>query len=166
MKKLDKGNYVPGEGPSGARIAIVGEAPGFDEEKERKPFIGKAGRKLDQLLSEAGLDRSEIYVTNVVKYRPPDNNFKFLDQIGVNLQEQINNLFVELRALNPNIVIALGEEALKALTDRSKITKYRGSLLKATYGDFKVLPTIHPAALLYSENPYYRKDGESKGAVA
>ncbi len=149
-----KPTYVPGSGASGAKIVLVGMAPGKDEEKEGLPFVGRAGGKLNELLEEAGIERSACYVTNVSKYRPPFDDMKKLDEVGIDLQEQINNLFRELREIKPNIAIALGEEALKALTGKRGITKYRGSILPALYGDFKVLPTIHPSALLRAENPW------------
>lgn len=158
--------YVPGIGLSGAKIAIVGLAPGKDEEEKGVPFVGKAGNKLNELLEEADIIRDECYLTNVSKYRPPLDDMKRLDECGVDYEEQVKNLFKELQAVKPNIAIALGEEALKALTGRKGITKYRGSILPPIYGSFKVLPTIHPSALLRQENPWEReKKIQSKGAV-
>ncbi len=154
--------YVPGMGLSGAKIALVGMAPGMEEEQKGVPFIGPAGKKLNELLSEAGINRDECYVTNVSKYRPPFDDMKRLDECGVNYDEQVNNLFKELRETNPNIVIALGEESLKALSGKKGITKYRGSILPALYGDFKILPTIHPSAILRSENPWEKSESTVK----
>ena len=100
------------------------------------------------------------------KWRPPGNDFKRLDEIGVDLRDCTTKLFDELRALPLNIVVAFGDHALTALTGKKGITKFRGSILPATYGDFKVLPTIHPAALLRSENPWEDKDIKSKRMVS
>lgn len=157
-----KGPYVGGIGPSGARIALVGEALGAEEEAKGLPFVGTAGKKLTELLREAGINRDECYLTNVVKYRPPLNDFKRLDEIGVSLEESVKQLFTELRSLNPNIVIALGERALNALTGKKGIGKYRGSLLQAQYADFKVIATIHPSAICRAENPYDKDEDKIK----
>lgn len=158
--------YVPGFGNSSPRIAFVGEAPGVDEESKGRPFVGKSGKKLSELTSEAGIEISDCYLTNVSKYRPPANDFSRLDEIGVNLQEQTNNLFAELRVINPNLVVALGNYALQALTGKKGISKYRGSILQALYGDFKVLPTLHPSALLRAENPYDKGGLKSRVSIA
>lgn len=158
--------YVPGIGLSGAKIALVGMAPGKDEEEKGVPFVGKTGRKLNELLEEAGIDREQCYLTNVSKYRPPLDDMKRLDECGVDYEEQVQNLFKELQEVKPNIAIAFGEEALKALTGRKGITKYRGSVLPPIYGNFKVLPTIHPSALLRQENPWEReKKLQAKGII-
>lgn len=149
---LPKPNYVPGTGPSNAQIAIVGEAPGYEENKEGRPFIGSSGRLLSKLLLEAGIKRSEVYTTNVIKYQPPGNDIKRLSEIGITLRSQEENLQNELLTLSPNLILALGNTALTALTGRRGISKYRGSLLQANYGGFKVLPTYHPAALLYNKD--------------
>lgn len=158
----NKPPYVGGTGISGAKIALVGMAPGKEEEEKGLPFVGRSGKKLSELLEEAGINFSECYRTNVSKYRPPLDDMSRLDEVGIDYQEQVNNLFKELREVKPNIAIALGEEALKALTGRKGITKYRGSILPALYGDFKVLPTIHPSALLRAENPWERDQGKVK----
>jgi uracil-DNA glycosylase family 4 len=158
---VSRGSYVPGIGPSNAKIAFVGEAPGKDEEKQGVPFVGKAGRRLRELSKEAGIDPDEVYMTNIVKYRPPMNNFKRIDEIGVDLQTAINALYKELRELSPNIVVALGDHPLHALTGKRGILKHRGSILEAEYGDFKVLACIHPSAIVRSENPW-KKDGEEQ----
>lgn len=162
-----KGPYVPGIGPSGARIALVGEAPGAEEEDKGAPFVGKAGRKLNELLGEAGIDRAECYLTNIAKYRPPLNEFDRLDEIGIDVQEEANKTNKELRELSPNIVVALGDKALFYLTGKKGILKHRGSVLPAQYGGFKVLATIHPSALVRAENPWDKGDRiKAKRSVA
>lgn len=152
-------NYVPGVGPTGKQIKlmIVDEAPGKIEDEYRIPLCGPTGELFDDLCEEAGIQRDECWVTNVSKYRPPDNNFKRLHEIGVNLQEQVDNLWRnEIRKYRPYCILALGNEALKAITGKSGIHNYRGSILPSKDGLPKVVSTFHPANLLYQK-------GRSKG---
>lgn len=144
---------VPGEGNPSARIAIVGEAPGAEEARQGRPFVGSSGQLLDQMLSSKGIARSEVYLTNVVKVRPPSNQIdvfyndaKRTNPSALMLQYREWLLF-ELDRIKPNIVVALGNEALKALTEKSGIEKWRGSLIQG-YRGLKVLPTYHPAYVI------------------
>ena len=156
---LQKGKYVPGYGASNARLAFVGEAPGVDDEREGIPFVGKAGQKQDALNEEAGIVRNECYWTNIYKYKLPYNKFVLADVIGLDYQQSVNELFKELRALpNLNVVVALGDNPLQALTGRKGIYKFRGSILPALYADFKVLPTIHPSHIVRQETPPWESD--------
>ena len=143
-----KPRYVPGIGPIGARLAIVGEAPGAQEDQEGKPFVGAAGELLNGFLREAGINRNDCYVTNVVKFRPPENDLKRLNEIGVSLADSTVELFDELHALKPNCVLALGNTALHALTNKTGIKVYRGSVLRSSDFKLKVVATYHPAHLL------------------
>lgn len=160
---------VPGEGPAKAKIAIVGEAPGAHEDRLLRPFVGPAGGVLESCLHAAGLIRSEVYLTNVIKVQPrgpkgpndisPFFNGKTFSESG---QRWVNELRSELDALSPNIIVACGGTALAACAGVTKVTKYRGYLFP-TVGMVrvhKVIPTIHPAACLYD-----RRGGE-KGALA
>ena len=147
-------------GPSNAKIAIVGEAPGADEERSGIPFTGGAGKILNGMLLEAGIDRADCYLTNVMQIRPVNNDFgEFYEDAGRKVPCDIlkvgrTRLRNELYAVNPNVVIALGNEALKALTELVGISKYRGSILPSWFGDekndcsYKIIPTIHPAAIM------------------
>lgn len=148
---MNKGNFVPGIGPQVAKIALIGEAPGGREDIEGKPFVGEAGRLLDRLLSEAGLSRAELYITNVVKYRPPNNDIKRIAEIGVSLESSIRDLRAEIDTLKPNVLVLLGNTPLEALTGRKGIKKYRGSVLLSNWATYKCIPTIHPAYLLRAE---------------
>ena len=150
--------YIPGTGNPNALIAIVGEAGGAYEEREGKPFVGPSGRILTECCAEAGISRPSCWLTNVVPYRPPNNDFNRLSEIGVDLQEQTDRLFRELKNVNPNVVVAVGDKALHALTGLNGISKYRGSILKG-YDGFKVVPMIHPATLLHSEEGGTEKGG-------
>jgi len=146
--QVNKPNYVPGIGPIGAKLAIVGEAPGAQEDQEGRPFVGAAGDMLNGFLREAGINRNDCYITNVVKYRPPSNDMKRLGEIDVSLAQSIVDLFDELNALKPNCVLALGNTALQALTNKTGIKVYRGSVLRSSDFKLKVVPTYHPAHLL------------------
>ena len=98
---------VPGSGPSNANIAIVGEAPGVDEEREGLPFIGKAGTLLTTILSSVGIDRTKCYITNVVKYRPPDNKINRLHEVGMTIEQFLPQLKDEITSRNPNVIFAM-----------------------------------------------------------
>lgn len=152
---------IPGVGPSNAKVAIVGEAGGAYEDRLLKPFVGPAGTVLEKCLHAAGLIRSEVYLTNVVKLHPRGNDITpyynptkgtFTDA-G---REFVRELQEELNELNPNIIVACGATAMSALTGHSKITKLRGYIFESIglQRAFKVLPTIHPAASLRGQYIY------------
>jgi DNA polymerase len=155
---------VRSDGPTDAAILIVGEAPGADEERLGRPFVGTSGEELNRMLGEAGISRSECRVTNVCQVRPPGNDIsKFIARSKKEIThehtlvrdknvlppivEGLKKLQVELTLVNPNIIIALGNVSLWALTSRWGITKWRGSMLHSD-GGLQVIPTIHPAAVL------------------
>lgn len=152
---------VPGTGPREAKIAIIGEAPGAYEDIALKPFVGPAGSVLEQCLHAAGLIRSDIYLTNVVKVRPPNNDISSyfnsakgtFSPAGV---EQVQLLREELNGLGANVLVACGATAFAALAGHSKILKYRGYLFESIGLDppRKVLPVIHPAAALRGQYIY------------
>lgn len=155
-------NYVKGQGPFSSPLMVVGEAPGAVEDESGIPFSGPSGQLLNEMLETAGVRRGEVYVTNVVKYKPPFNRLDNLGGIGISIDEQIPALWDEIHAIKPNCIVALGNLSLWALTGKgtrvrktekfSGITTYRGSILTALQGNYKVLPTIHPAALLRSQS--------------
>ena len=137
-------------------IMLIGEAPGAEEEATGKPFVGGAGKILDGLLRDAGIDREECYITNIMQVRPVNNDFgNFYEDKSRKvprdiLLEGIERLKNEITAVSPNVVVALGNEPLKALTGLQKITKRRGSLLQTVCNGkaFKLIPTMHPAAVM------------------
>lgn len=145
---------VPPEGPRNRpMIALVGEAPGREEEIAQRPFVGASGRLLDQMLSQAGIARGECYITNVAKERPLANNFSQRYYEKGNLKFPTLELFKlhedldkELRAVNPRVIVAIGNEALKALTPYLSVMNYRGTMID--YKGLRILPTLHPAYLL------------------
>lgn len=139
---------IPGQGNGNADIMIVGEAGGKEEEIAGKPFVGPSGKLLDSVLRSAGISREECWVTNVVKYRPPNNLFKLVKNLSL-WQEY---LIDEVKAINPKIILALGGEALFALTGQRGISSWRGSILKNDETGKRVIPTFHPAFILRSES--------------
>lgn len=145
------GRIVPGSGPANAKIAIVGEAPGAHEDQQLKPFVGPAGSVLEQCLHASGLIKSEVYLTNVVKVRPPKNDISpyYNDKTGRFSEagkEWVDSLHRELAERKPNVIVAAGGCALAALTGVPRVLKYRGYFFDSPVG--KVLPTIHPSAAL------------------
>lgn len=145
---------VPPEGPLDAKIAFIGEAPGRDEDSEGRPFVGWSGQLLNDLLRSVGLSRSEVYVTNVIKERPPNNDIKtFIDfkttkvitTPAYDAYEQ--QLYAELRSVQANVLVPLGNTSLWALTRTRHILKRRGSIL-SSIDNRKVIPTLHPAGAL------------------
>lgn len=141
---LSRTNAVPGEGRSDARVMIVGEAPGRNEDEQGLPFVGAAGRNLDELLSLAGLDRGSVFITNCVKCRPPANRRPSrgeLDACHPYLRRQIERI-------SPGIVILLGDTALKEFFPDSSLGDAHGRVLK--HGSTEFFPTYHPASVIYN----------------
>jgi len=161
------GGLIPGEGPSDAKIAIVGEAGGAEEDRYKRPFVGPAGRVLEQCMHTAGLVRAETWLTNVVKIRPKDNKIDpyyntktgHFSEAGM---EWVRDLWRELNEIKPNIIVASGNVPMAALTRRKKrITMYRGYIEEGVpeLWTRKVLPTLHPSATFFRGE----KEGGTKG---
>jgi DNA polymerase len=139
-------HMVPGDGPPTAQVVFVGEAPGASEDKQGRPFVGSAGRLLQTLLEDAGLTREEVYVTNVVKARPPKNRDPRRDEVAHHLPW----LLAELDALQPRVVVPLGRHALAHFAPEAKISQVHGEPLKAE--GRTVFPWYHPAAALHNQS--------------
>jgi DNA polymerase len=135
---------VPGEGDPRAAVMLVGEAPGASEDKQGRPFVGRAGKLLEQLLAEAGLRREDVYITNVVKARPPGNRDPRADEVAHHMPW----LERELELVAPRIVVPLGRHALRHFDPAAKISEVHGKPLRA--GDRDLFPLYHPAAALRS----------------
>jgi uracil-DNA glycosylase family 4 len=150
------GIYIPAIGNPNARLMIVGEGPSYEEEAALQPFVGPAGREFDRIARTAGINRSDIWISNVCKYMIPftldkkESVQQRAQDAGINLQEQIDDLRREIQAINPNCILALGATALWALTGKTKINDYRGSILSTFLGK-KLVATYHPAAFLHYE---------------
>src|SRR6185436_3154627 len=141
--------FVGGYGPANAKLCIVGEAPGELEERHGIPFYPHApsGEMLTRMLHENGVNRADCYITNIFKYRPPGNSLKAIGSV-CNPEEQVELLFREIDKLRPNAILAVGGTALKFLTGKNGINKYRGSILPSLRHSVKVIPTIHPGNIL------------------
>jgi uracil-DNA glycosylase len=137
-------NIVPGEGSASAEVMLVGEAPGASEDELGRPFVGRAGRLLDELLAEAGLRRDEVYITNVVKARPPGNR----DPRAGEVQHWMPWLEAELALVKPRVIVPLGRHALAHFTDGARISEVHGRELTAR--GRTLFPLYHPAAGLRS----------------
>jgi len=135
-----------GDGPVPARYMVVGEAPGYREDEVEKPFAGKSGQFLDEVLEQVGLSRKDAFISNVAKCRPPANR----TPTRTELKACRPYLDAEIEAVKPELILLVGNAALN-LIKKSGITKHRGEVFK--YGDATVLPTVHPAAVL--RNPNY-----------
>jgi uracil-DNA glycosylase len=135
---------VPGEGPPDSKIMFVGEGPGQNEDEQGRPFVGAAGKLLNELLESIGLKRSDVFITNIVKCRPPNNRAPRKSEV------ETCNPYLEsqMRLIKPEIVCALGTPAITTLLGQEySATRAHGKPLKK--GDFTILPMYHPAAALY-----------------
>jgi DNA polymerase len=141
-------NIVPGEGSATAAVMLVGEAPGAREDEQGRPFVGRAGRLLDELLEDAGLVRADVFITNVVKARPPGNR----DPRPAEVAHHLPWLERQLALIAPSVVIPLGRHALAHFAPGRKITEVHGELLAGS--ERRLVPWLHPAAAL--RNPALR----------
>jgi uracil-DNA glycosylase len=139
-------NMVPGEGDPNAEIMIVGEAPGKNEDEQGRPFVGRAGKLLDELLAEAGLERSDVYITNVVKARPPGNRDPRADEVAHHMPW----LETQLALIQPKLVVPLGRHALAHFSDGAKISEVHGT--EVTERGRTLFPLYHPAAALHNQS--------------
>jgi DNA polymerase len=136
-------NPVPGDGPATAEIMFIGEGPGFHENEQGHPFVGASGKFLDQLLAQAGLTREEVFIANVVKCRPPGNR----DPLPDELSACDVYLDLQIKAINPSIVVTLGRFSMNKFFPGAKISAVHGQMEKVD-GRF-VIPMFHPAAALH-----------------
>jgi uracil-DNA glycosylase family 4 len=135
---------VPGEGNPKAAIMFIGEAPGFNEDQMGRPFVGRAGQLLEKLLAKVGLGRKDVYITNVVKHRPPQNRPPNKDEIRTCLPY----LQRQIQVINPKVIVPLGRFALEVFIKDQTISKIHGQLFKAK--GRLIYPVYHPAAALRS----------------
>jgi len=153
----DATQTVFGAGPPGARLVLVGEVPGDQEDREGEPFVGPAGRLLDRLLDEAGIDRAEVYLTNAVKhfkFTRPERGKRRIHKTPSRTEIVACRpwLDAELNLVRPELVVALGAVAAKSLLGQDfRVTKDRGKLLKTPDGSVPVLATVHPSSVLRSK---------------
>lgn len=140
---------VPGDGSAHAEIIFIGEGPGRDEDVQGKPFVGAAGKFLNEMLAAIGLSRADVYITNVVKYRPPNNRDPLPEEAAACypwLSEQIN-------LIDPKLIVLLGRHALERFFPGEKISLVHGKVLRKPLRDIgtrNFLALYHPAAALYN----------------
>lgn len=142
---------VFGTGNPNADIVFIGEAPGKKEDLEGVPFVGAAGKILNELLESIGMRREDIYITNTVKYRPPHNR----DPLPEEKSACREWLYAELTAINPVLIVFLGRHALATFFPEEKISKIHGHILTRNISEIQTtlfLPLYHPAAALYNRN--------------
>lgn len=135
-------NAVPGEGNPYADIVFIGEAPGANEDKTGRPFVGRAGKMLEGMLSKIGYGREDVWIGNVIKHRPPNNRDPLPDEISACMPY----LDMQLKIINPKLVITLGRFAMQYFHKDGKISRDHGNLIKLT--NYNVFPVYHPAAAL------------------
>jgi DNA polymerase len=161
-RKCDLGslrtNAVPGEGKPNARIMFVGEGPGADEDAQGRPFVGRAGKLLDKVIAAMGLKRSDVYIANILKCRPPENRDPRAEEI-INCFPYLQR---QIELINPDIIVALGAPAARTLLNTNKsIGQLRGQFHEYYAGlgspPIKLMPTYHTAYLLRNYSPENRK---------
>ncbi len=134
---------VPGEGPASAEIMLIGEGPGFHENEQGRPFVGAAGNFLNELLAQAGLKRSDVWIGNVVKCRPPSNRDPLPDELAA-CNEYLER---QIAAINPKIIITLGRYSMGKFMPGVKISQVHGQMKRV--GNRFVIAMFHPAAALH-----------------
>jgi len=141
-------NLVMGDGNINADILLIGEAPGKKEDETGLPFVGAAGKFLNEMLETVGMIRSDIYITNIVKYRPPNNR----DPEPEEKKAFWPYLVRQLNVIQPKIVVTLGRHSMEYFLPNQKISMIHGQPKRITFGDTKlvIVPLYHPAAALYN----------------
>lgn len=139
---------VPGEGNYSTELMFIGEAPGYDEDQQGRPFVGRAGRLLTDIIKAMGLTREEVFIANVIKCRPPDNREPMSDEITACSPY----LFSQIDTLQPKLIVTLGRYStttILGLQEQTRMSDLRGRFF--TFRGIKVMPTYHPAYLLRNE---------------
>ncbi len=139
---------VMGHGSPEAKIVFIGEAPGKQEDINGIPFVGSAGKLLDEMLESIDLDRAKVYITNIVKYRPPNNR----DPLPEEKKAFWPYLVAELKIIKPQLIVCLGRHSMSYFLPNARISEAHGKASKAILGgkETLVLPLYHPAAALYN----------------
>lgn len=141
-------NLVMGDGNIDADIVFIGEAPGKNEDEQGLPFVGAAGKFLNEMLAAAGMNRNDVYITNIVKYRPPNNR----DPLPEEKAAFWLYLLKQLQIIQPKVVITLGRHSMEYFLPGMKIGQIHGEPKRIQFGDQKIviMPLFHPAAALYN----------------
>ena len=138
---------VPGEGNPNARIMFIGEAPGHHEDQQGKPFVGNSGQFLTTLIEKAGLMREDVFITNIVKCRPPSNRDPLPDEIDICTS---NYLERQIEAIDPEVIVTLGRFSMSRYFPGERISKIHGQAKMV--GGRLIVPMYHPAAALHQGN--------------
>jgi DNA polymerase len=149
-------NAVPGEGQISAKIMFIGEAPGRSEDEKGKPFVGAAGRILDDLLQKAGIERSQVFITNIVKCRPPNNRVPEEDEL-IACRPYLDR---QIALIKPKVICILGRTAYSSILGGSSVTANRGKIVVRS--GQKYFSTFHPAAVIYNKNLRSRLEDDLK----
>lgn len=148
----ERNNLVFGQGTGDAKLMFIGEGPGFEEDRQGLPFVGRSGQLLDKILQAMKLDRSEIYIANIVKCRPPNNRNPNDEEI----KKCLPILFKQIEIIDPNIICALGSVAFNTLIGKKlPITANRGKWFE--FMGRRLIPTFHPSYLLRNNNHETKK---------
>lgn len=139
-------NAVPGEGPLSAEVMCIGEAPGMNEDKQGRPFVGAAGKFLDELLAAGGLRRDEVYICNVLKCRPPGNR----DPMPGEIEACAEYLDLQIDLVDPLVIVTLGRFSMSRWFPQQAISRIHGSVRESD--GRLIIPMYHPAAALHQQN--------------
>lgn len=140
---IGRTHAVPGDGPVDALIMFIGEAPGFHEDQQGIPFVGAAGRFLNELLEKASIDRARVFITNVIKCRPPGNRDPQLDEV----EACKDYLERQIEIINPQVIVTLGRHSMARAFPDEKISVVHGQARQV--GELVYFPMYHPAAALH-----------------
>ncbi len=135
---------VPGEGPADARIMLIGEGPGYHEDRQGRPFVGQSGQFLDDLLAMASLSRGDVFIANVVKCRPPQNRDPLPDEVATCVE---SHLYRQIEAIDPPVIVTLGRFSMSLFLPGERITRIHGQ--PRSIGGRLIVPMLHPAAALH-----------------
>lgn len=158
---LEGNEIVLGDGNINSEVLLIGEAPGKDEVKQGKPFVGAAGKNLTEFLSLLGLARQEIYITNAIKYRLSETNpqtSRVVNRPATRKEIEQNRVYLlkEIEIIDPIYIVTLGNVPLKAISEESKISigNVHGQLIEVTVlqKEYKLFPLYHPASIIYNRN--------------
>ena len=142
---------VPGEGSPTAEIMFIGEGPGKDEDEQGRPFVGRAGKLLDELIASLPMRREDVYIANVVKCRPPGNRDPEREEVGA-CSDYLNR---QIEAIDPLVIVPLGRHALGWFVKNPRITDANGKVTR--HGDRVLMPLLHPASALRGNEEYNRR---------
>lgn len=137
-------NLVFGEGNPDCKVLFIGEAPGFHEDQQRRPFVGRGGQLLRREIHEAGFQESQVYITNIVKRRPPENR----DPLPEEIEAYKPYLAEQIRIIAPKVIVPLGRFSMNYFLPEAKITRDQGKVFRLN--DMLIMPMFHPAAALRS----------------